>query len=512
MLHLLLWLSFALTASWARPANYDDDKMILRWVDAAVNFVRNLTCEDAFLTSEEECVRLISIPRSQMNVYVAGPTPEGRLHAVLPDGTLNRVGAHDAVLTLDPYPMANFGHLLVVFFVDIGWGELQCEVNGGQYLGEKQCLTLALKKRCHNLLQEAEWKTRYLNKRCEINFLPLVHLAGESPNQLNQRLTCRDDLGGFAACPELRSKAEIESLVCDPLISNTKRCSTTHETVGARCRLFERCDHAILLSGGWNQITGRPFFRENIQSMFSMLRINGFPQDNIKIFYANGGADIYGENGENHHLYASAFKLAMRYYLQKLCLSAHCADSLVLYLNSPTRNDGSSLLWDVDSNGQVDENEMYTIRELLYDIQDCAAQQIYIIADQSYSGKIITALEHSARHKNVIAFASGQQHEYSWNSTLTKHWTTSNHYHTCVEQVHKMSHGVVSSSQPVMYDGSKGEIKTTLAGAPCDVKPPFSKYELQNNYFGCQNLPSSVWVQRLDRPGDHVTYDNDEQL
>ena len=59
-------------------------------------------------------------------------------------------------------------------------------------------------------------------------------------------------------------------------------------------------------------------------------------------------------SGEDHHeVHPAALKLAMRYHLQKLCGSLHCADSLVLYLNSPTKSDGSMLLWDVDQDGEV---------------------------------------------------------------------------------------------------------------------------------------------------------------
>lgn len=46
-------------------------------------------------------------------------------------------------------------------------------------------------------------------------------------------------------------------------------------------------------------------------------------------------------------------KYAFRYHLQKLCRVPHCVNSLVLYLNSPAKNDGTSLLWDLDEDGIV---------------------------------------------------------------------------------------------------------------------------------------------------------------
>ena len=54
-------------------------------------------------------------------------------------------------------------------------------------------------------------------------------------------------------------------------------------------------------------------------------------------------------------------KLAFRYHLQTLCSTRHCVDSLVIYLNSPTKLDGTSLLWDVDGNGMVTWNSFYLI-------------------------------------------------------------------------------------------------------------------------------------------------------
>ena len=46
-------------------------------------------------------------------------------------------------------------------------------------------------------------------------------------------------------------------------------------------------------------------------------------------------------------------KLGLRYHLRKMCAEPHCVDSLVLYLNSPADDDGSTLLWDADGDGIV---------------------------------------------------------------------------------------------------------------------------------------------------------------
>ena len=38
---------------------------------------------------------------------------------------------------------------------------------------------------------------------------------------------------------------------------------------------------------------------------------------------------------------------------------------------------------------------------------------------------------------------------------------------------------------------------STLFGAPCDVTPPFSERELRHKYWGCQNLPTALWMKQL---------------
>ena len=36
-----------------------------------------------------------------------------------------------------------------------------------------------------------------------------------------------------------------------------------------------------------------------------------------------------------------------------------------------------------------------------------------------------------------------------------------------------------------------------LFGAPCNVSPPFTFHELRQNYLGCQNLPTALWIQKF---------------
>ncbi|XP_035215367.1 uncharacterized protein LOC118188947 [Stegodyphus dumicola] len=470
------------------------------WAEEAFWFISNLTCSNTLLTTEEDCEKLLSIPKSEMNFYVAEPTPEGKLFAVLPDGLLtNRLEPRDAVLVVDPYPKANLGHLLVVFFVDYGWSESQCKENNGKYLDDSSCISLAVRRHCLPRTMKSIWGMKlpniYRYKECEINFFPLVHLPGESPSRKAQRLECRDNFQGFAPCPTLRPKHLSEKLSCDPIESNTYACSNTGEGAKTRCRMLESCDQAVLIAGGWDRLSDKPIYLQNVLTFYQMLRNNGFLPRNIKTFYSTGNKEI-DENEEIwQETYPVTLKLALRYHIETICQTMHCADSLVLYLSSPTQKDGSILLWDANGNGQAERNEVYTMKEMLYDIKGCAAQRVYIIADQSYSGMLVHALEHSQEsYDNVIAFASGEEHEYSREGEYTKYWANYLQKSNCMRNTYEILQTSMTSSTPTSFQGSNGSMNTTLYGAPCNFQ--FTERELQREYFGCQNLPASVWLRR----------------
>ena len=108
----------------------------IRWADAVHQFVEELDCSEVFFTTERECRILKRQSKSDMTVHIADPTHQGRLATVLPDGGLSKSGLHDAVVVLDPYPAANYGHLVLVFYVDLHMGDSWCKRQGGKFLGE----------------------------------------------------------------------------------------------------------------------------------------------------------------------------------------------------------------------------------------------------------------------------------------------------------------------------------------------------------------------------------------
>ena len=111
-------------------------EQLSRWTNAAFDYLRALNCDEVFFTTAKECRRIKQLDKEDVNAYVAGPSVYGKVTATLPDGGLSRAGAHDAVVVIDPYPEANFGHLVMVFFMDLGSTQTVCEVEGGNYLGE----------------------------------------------------------------------------------------------------------------------------------------------------------------------------------------------------------------------------------------------------------------------------------------------------------------------------------------------------------------------------------------
>ena len=161
-------------------------------------------------------------------------------------------------------------------------------------------MTLALRKRCRNALERRS-RRRNFARRCEINFLPVVQIAksdkhiGFSQSKRENHLTCRSNIAGYARCPVFRTEAETAELICNPFRDNTKRCSTTHETVHTSCRMFEICDQAVLISGGWNRLTTGTRHKRNVELFYWMLRENGFKKRNIKIFFANGAEGIHSK-------------------------------------------------------------------------------------------------------------------------------------------------------------------------------------------------------------------------
>jgi len=95
-----------------------------------------------------------------------------------------------------------------------------------------------------------------------------------------------------------------------------------------------------------------------MKSVLTMLISNGFPKENLKVFHGGGeslrvtpgSAEKMMQDSQPH---PHEVKAGIRRHITKICRTKHCADSLFIYLNSPTTGNGNFLLWDFNNNGMV---------------------------------------------------------------------------------------------------------------------------------------------------------------
>ncbi|XP_029980869.1 uncharacterized protein LOC115412481 [Sphaeramia orbicularis] len=505
--------------------------------------------------SEAECRRLAHLPLSAVAVYVSEPRnaagPSDKVLAILPDSTgaapgsasrggydvnpiLNAGGgphrhrqqplpgstAHDAVLVLDPSPGENFGHPVVLFYVDVNVTKKRCSHLDGIYLGD-ECLTLALKGRCQNQLKRRQtgpdrllgnghrlagaalrggtitgtsrMVERAIGGLCEVHFLPLV--VGVGDNNRTQRLRCVDH-PEFARCPQplplVSPSLPVSS--CE-LNKNTRRCHQQPLATHLSCRLYQTCDHAVLISGGWQQQMTFQHHIQNLQKFYRMLRNNGFHKDHIKTFFASSGQlpdDVEG-------VYSATEKVVIRNHVSYICRKQHCADTLVLYLNSPTRNDGTMLLWDANLNGIADLKERYSVNELLADLAGCKATRVLLFVDQSYSGVLSKRLRGSLKHLNVVLIQSQTRQTHNHQNQRVNLGRDDGSWSYIGPSTCLLDHLGKTAGTPHLPEPWTGLLNVTLSGAPCNATPPLTDGEMRREYQGCQNLPTALWHQKHRR-------------
>ncbi|XP_060786160.1 uncharacterized protein si:ch211-67e16.11 isoform X2 [Neoarius graeffei] len=405
-----------------------------RWVKAGLQYLKVHLCRRVALP-ESECRRLAHLHPSGIAVYTS-ESGSGKVLAILPDSHpalkagagasagergLERerfpdVSAHDAVLVLDPSPGESFGHPVLLFYVDFNVAKKRCAHKDGVYLGEA-CMTLALKTRCQNQLKRRRSRSDRMMDRtqirkstvsrtspterssglCEIHFLPRV--VGVRDSNQTQRLRCVDH-PAFASCPQPLplTSPSVPISSCE-LNKNTRRCHQQPLATHLSCRLYQTCDHAVLLSGGWQEQITYQHHEQNLLLFYQMLRNNGFHKNHIKTFFAGNG-QVAAEEAEG--MYPATEKEAIRNHISYICRKQHCADTFVLYLNSPTRNDGTMLLWDRNNNGIADLKERYAVGELLADLAGCKASRVLLFVEQSYTGVLTKRLKGSLKHLNVV--------------------------------------------------------------------------------------------------------------
>lgn len=190
-------------------------------------------------------------------------------------------------------------------------------------------------------------------------------------------------------------------------------------------------------------------------------------------------------------MYPATEKGVIRNHISYICRKQHCADSLVLYLNSPSRNDGTMLLWDGNYNGIADLKERYSVGELLADLAGCRASRVLLFVEQSYTGALSKRLQGSLKHPNVVLL-----NNLPWED-MAKYWASLLPTQCLIDHLNK---GMGAS---LLLDSTASLLNVTLAGAPCNATPPLTEAEMRREYMGCQNLPTALWYQnRRGRPLD----------
>ena len=107
-----------------------------RYADLAFDHLKNTTCSEAMYLSDRDCEHIESLSKRDVNVYYADVMPRRVYRVVIPDDNMDSDDSHNGVLVLDPYPRANFGHLVVIFYIDLDIDRDWCQSVKGISLGK----------------------------------------------------------------------------------------------------------------------------------------------------------------------------------------------------------------------------------------------------------------------------------------------------------------------------------------------------------------------------------------
>nr|XP_032647542.1 uncharacterized protein LOC116831560 isoform X2 [Chelonoidis abingdonii] len=298
------------------------------------------------------------------------------------------------------------------------------------------------------------------------------------------------ELPGFSPCPQpLPMVSPSPAAARCELDKNTCRCHRQQLPSHKSYHMCQTSDHAVLISGGWQDQITYPHHARNLRLFAQMLRRNSFWQEHIKAFFiGNSQAPVSAEVGD---MYPATEKLLIRSHLALVCRTRHCADSLVLYLNSPTRSHGTMLLWDTNKNGSADPKERYPVAELRADLEGCSARRVFLFLDQSYPGLLAKMLLASGQHGNVVLVSGQRGSDFARGSAFSEFWARLQPDQCLLQHLLQEGPQAAGSSPRAMLQ----LLSVTLAGAPCHNTPALMEDERRREFLGCQNLPTMLWYQ-----------------
>lgn len=458
-----------------------DNGLLEAWqkrVTTTVASLQNNPCRALSRGSQCDSSTLANLDTRTVRLYTAQGQKKSKLRVVLTEGRRRRLTKHshrndtyDAVFVLDPYPDANFGHIVFIFLVDFDVNQTVCNkrLNGIHvFTGRDECIRRAEKRQCRNLL--------HMRVKCEINFIPLVY--SEDDDTRTQLLECQQSVKttSFAGCgvkEHFPIRCSDNSAHCLPGTDGVRPEPPYHCT-------YDICDHGVLISGGWDSFTSRPLYRNNLRNVWKLLHsFMRYKRENIITFFGQGQKDEFSPH-QRDKSYAVNSAITVKEYISKLCRSSPCVDTITLYLTGPSKSDGSLLFWD-NGNGLTDNSELYSPRELLEDVKNCSARRLFIVADYSYSGAMVNKIKSRMErnpgiYRNLVAISSTSWNQSSWRSDFaeafvkrSKEGMTTKCVTDVVEEIKKQFQANGSRSIPHFETGVNfNATYTTLNGRTCN--------------------------------------------
>lgn len=220
------------------------------------------------------------------------------------------------------------------------------------------------------------------------------------------------------------------------------------------------CLHAVLVSGGINNNNNHDRYRENLRSMYQILREAGYKKSNIFVYYADGSSlDLDDADGDNDDatgsdVTADADEALIRARIQQFCADlSSIRDILFIYFSNHGANDDGVCLWDATGNG-LDANELYSPAELGADVANSSVCRIFMIHDQCYSGDFLP-MAGDGDHDNLVVYAAASATESSWGREYMAQWEQNDFSTTTANDMHQdvVTNGNLRST-PGMAEGT----------------------------------------------------------
>ena len=239
----------------------------------------------------------------------------------------------------------------------------------------------------------------------------------------------------------------------------------------------DECLYAVLISGGAYPHKNYNRYRQNLSSMYTILRNCGYARANIYVYYADGASlDLDNADGDNDHstgndVTDSSSEANIRGRIQDLCGSLDPdRDTLFIYTSNHGSNNRGLCLWDFSGNGQLENDEIYSPAELAADTANCNVCRLFMLFDQCYSGEFLD-MASDGDHDNSAIYVAATAHESSWGREYLAQWEQNDPKTTTLNDMHddvETNGGLTSTAG--FAEGTVGNGDRSLCDC-CEKKP-----------------------------------------